>query len=217
MKDNNAELIDSLFHPGWLMVSQLRAGQEVKDGKALYRRTCQWLDDWQKQLEEQGVSQASTEHLLYTLCALFDEAVMNRGKQDDGYNTWLANPLQAKYFNTLNAGEELWQRIRNVLQEPAADIAVLTCFSRALTLGFVGRYRQQADERREDVVRNLSQRVAPFTLTEEAPLVTSPGRLRSGRRFYWLSWGVGIVLLGVVWFLLSTSLQQMVSSITGNG
>ncbi|MCS2157971.1 type VI secretion system protein TssL, short form [Scandinavium sp. H11S7] len=215
MKNNPTSFIDQMFYPGWLMVSQLRNGQEITDGKALYRRTCEWLDGWRTQLEEQGIPQSSSDHLLYTLCALFDESVLNRGKQDDGYNTWLANPLQAKYFNTLNAGEELWERIRTVLQEPSPDIAVLTCFSRALTLGFVGRYRQQADERREDVVRNLSQRVPPFTLTEEAPIVARAGRLRSGRRFYWLSWAAGFVLLGTVWFLLSTSLQQMVSAIAG--
>lgn len=217
MKNNHAVFIDRMFYPGWLMVSQLRTGMEVKDGKALYRRTCEWLDDWRQQLDAQGVSQASADHMLYTFCALFDESVMNRGQQDDGYLTWLANPLQAKYFNTLNAGEDLWQRIRSVLQEPAPDSAVLTCFSRALALGFVGHYRQQADERREDVVRNLNQRVEPFTLAEDAPLVDRARRLRSGRRFYWLSWGLGFGLLGIVWFLLSTSLQQMVSSIVGSG
>ncbi|QGU89193.1 type VI secretion system protein TssL, short form [Erwinia sorbitola] len=217
MKNNPTAFVDQMFYPGWLMVSQLRAGQSITDGQALYRRTCEWLDSWRTQLEERGISHTSADHMLYTLCALFDESVMNRVKQDDGYTTWLANPLQAKYFNTLNAGEDLWQRIRTVLQEPAPDIAVLTCFSRALTLGFVGRYRQQADEHREDVVRKLSQRVAPFSLSEEAPVITRSTRLRSGRRFYWLSWGGGIVMLGVVWFLLSTSLQQMVSSIMGSG
>ncbi len=215
MKDNDIPLIDRLFFPGWLMVSQLRAGQTVTDGKALYRRTCQWLDDWRAQLEKQGISQTSTDHLLYTLCALFDESVMNRGQQDEGYTTWLANPLQAKYFSTLNAGEGLWERIRTVLQEPAPDPMVLACFSRALTLGFVGRYRQETDERREDVVRNLSQRIAPFTLSEEAPQVVRAGRLRTGRRVYWLSWGLGAGLLCVVWFLLSSSLQQMVSAVAG--
>jgi type IV / VI secretion system protein, DotU family len=217
MNENTTCGIDRLFWPGWLMVSQLRNGQEIKDGKALYRRTCEWLEGWRSQLEEQGMPQTSVDHMLYTLCALFDESVMNREKQDDGYLTWLANPLQAKYFNTLNAGEELWERIRTVLQEPSPDSAVLTCFSRALTLGFVGRYRQQADERREDVVRNLNQRVPPFTLMEEAPIIARAGRLRSGRRFYWFSWIAGIVMLGAVWFLLSSSLQQMVSSITGAG
>lgn len=217
MKNSKGSNIDELFWPGWLMVSQLRNGQEVTDGKALYRRTCDWLDDWRKQLEQREVPQGSIDHLLYTLCALFDESVLNREKQDDGYRTWLANPLQARYFNTLNAGEELWERIRTVLQEPSPDEAVLTCFSRALALGFVGRYRQQSDERREDVVRHLSQRVPSFTQVEDAPIVVRAGRLRSGRRAYWLSWGVGFGLLAAVWFMLSASLQQMVSAIAGGG
>ena len=217
MKENNDSYIDTLFWPGWLMVSQLRNGQDISDGKALYRRTCDWLDDWRGQLEKRDVPQGSIDHLMYTLCALFDESVLNRGKEDDGYRTWLANPLQARYFNTLNAGEELWERIRAVLQTPSPDGAVLTCFSRALTLGFVGRYRQQSDERREDVVRNLNQRVAPFTQVEEAPIVVRAGRLRSGRRLYWLSWGLGVGVLVVVWFMLSVSLQQMVSAIARGG
>ena len=217
MKDNTEPYIDTLFWPGWLMVSQLRNGQDVTDGRALYRRTCDWLDDWRGQLEQHGMSQGSIDNLIYTLCALFDESVLNRGKQDDGYLVWLANPLQARYFNTLNAGEELWERIRTELQAPSPDIAVLTCFSRALTLGFVGRYRQQADERREDVVRNLSQRVPPFTLVEDTPIIARAGRLRSGRRLYWFSWCAGVGLLTAVWFMLSASLQQMVSAITGGG
>lgn len=217
MNDNAVMVIDRLFSPGWLMVSQLRAGQQVKDGGALYRRACQWLDDWRGELEQQGVSRASADHLLYTLCALFDETVMNRGEEDQGYRTWLANPLQARYFNTLNAGEELWQRIRSVLQEPAADPAVLTGFARALDLGFVGRYRQQTDERREDVVRNLSQRVTPFTLADPAPVIVRPAGLRRGRHRYWLSWGLGALLLGGLWWGCCSSLRQMVCTLTGSG
>ncbi|EPJ5825496.1 type VI secretion system protein TssL, short form [Pluralibacter gergoviae] len=217
MKENTGSYIDTLFWPGWLMVSRLRNGQGISDGRALYRRTCDWLDDWRKQLEARGVPQGSIDNLIYTQCALFDESVLNRGKEDDGYRVWLANPLQARYFNTLNAGEELWERIRTELQAPAPDNAVLTCFSRALSLGFVGRYRQQSDERREDVVRNLNQRVAPFTQVEEAPIVVRAGRLRGGRRLYWLSWILGAGALAVVWFTLSASLQRMVSAIAGGG
>lgn len=217
MKENSTSFVDEMFYPGWLMVSQLRNGQEILEGKALYRRTCDWIEEWRRQLEDRGVPRSSIDHLLYTLCALFDESVLNRGTQDSGYTTWLANPLQARFFNTLNAGEELWERIRVVLQEPSPDSAVLTCFSRALTLGFVGRYREQGDERREDVVRNLSQRVPPFTLNEDAPIVVRAGRLRSGRRLYWLSWMAGVALLGSVWLILSRSLQHMVSAIVGAG
>ncbi len=46
-------------------------------------------------------------------------------------------------FSTLSAGEELWERIRQLLREPTADAAVLTCFFRTLQLGFVGQYRAE--------------------------------------------------------------------------
>jgi type VI secretion system protein ImpK len=153
--------------------------------------------------------------MLYTQCALLDESVLNRQQQDSGYTKWLKDPLQARYFNTLNAGEELWERICTVLHEPAPDPAVLTCFYRALTLGFAGRYREQRDERREDVVRKLSLLVPPFATSQETPVVSRSLRLRSGRKTYWLSWAAGIVILVVLWFTFSTRLTHMVSQLTG--
>lgn len=100
--------------------------------------------------------------MLYAYCALMDESVLNRDKQDDGYRQWRKDPLQARFFRTLNAGEELWERIRTALREPAPDVAVLTCLYRTLQLGFTGQYRTQDDERREDVVRALGERVPPL-------------------------------------------------------
>ena len=40
MNDADIDLINKTFYPGWLLVSQLRSGQEVKDGEALYRVAC---------------------------------------------------------------------------------------------------------------------------------------------------------------------------------
>lgn len=113
--------IDQVFWPTWLAVSQLRDGSEVDDGAAFYRRACQWIDSAREALRDMGYSEHSVEHMLYTQCALLDESVLNRNRQDSGYITWLATPLQARYFNTTNAGEELWERIRTVLREPVPD------------------------------------------------------------------------------------------------
>ncbi|VED38089.1 putative type VI secretion protein [Escherichia coli] len=33
---------EQIFYPGWLMVSQLRSGQPVEDGKALYAVPVSW-------------------------------------------------------------------------------------------------------------------------------------------------------------------------------
>lgn len=215
--DSRIALTDRLFYPCWLMVCQLRSGQTIDNGKALYRKACQWLDDASEALTKAGFSNSNREHMIYTLCALMDESVLNRNMQtkDSGYQAWLENPLQAKYFNTLTAGENLWERIRQALNEPAADPAVLTCFYRALQLGFRGCYRQQDDERREDVVKNLACRIPPSVLTQETPPVT-PVRWRRFRHVsYWLSWGAGIIALAALWLLLSSSLERMVQHITG--
>lgn len=96
--------IDQVFWPTWLAVSQLRDGSEVDDGAAFYRRACQWIDSARKALRDMGYSEHSVEHMLYTQCALLDESVLNRNRQDSGYITWLATPLQACYFNSKLAG-----------------------------------------------------------------------------------------------------------------
>jgi type VI secretion system protein ImpK len=59
----------------------------------------------------------------------------------------------------------------HLLKETAPDTAVLTCMYRTLQLGFVGQYRAQDDERREDIVRALAERVPAFTLAQDAPIV----------------------------------------------
>lgn len=217
MKKDEINLINRVFYPGWLMVSQLRSGQAINDGEALYRRACQWITTARQTLTDAGFSEASCETMVYAYCALIDESVMNRDRQDDGYRKWRQDPLQARFFSTLNAGEELWERIRIALREPAPDSAVLTCLYRTLQLGFVGLYRAQDDERREDVVRALSEYVPPFELTQGESVAVSASRLRSGRRFYWLGWIAGIVTLAALWLAFSAALTRQVAQIAGQG
>lgn len=211
MNTSSLSQTERIFYPGWLMASQLRGGQEVRDGEGFYRRACSLVQEARSALTDAGFSDLSRDHMLYALCALLDESVMNRGTTDEGYLTWRRDPLQARFFGTLNAGEELWERIRNLLKEPAPDTAVLTCMYRTLQLGFVGQYRAQDDEHREDVVRALGERVPAFALSQDAPVVVRASRLRSGRRLYWLSWIIGAAALAALWFVLSSSLTELVS------
>lgn len=217
MNKSKLSQIERIFYPGWLMASQLRGGQEVHDGERLYRRACRLVQEARSALTDAGYSSLSRDHMVYALCALLDESVMNRGTIDDGYVTWHRDPLQAHFFGTLNAGEELWEQIRNLLKETAPDVAVLTCMYRTLQLGFVGQYRAQDNERREDVVRALGERVPTFLLAEDAPIVARVPRLRNGRRWYWLTWIVAAVALVALWFFLSSSLTDLVSQIVRPG
>lgn len=217
MNKSSLNQLEQIFYPGWLMASQLRGGQDVRDGKGLYRRACRLIQDARTSLSDAGYSDISRDHMVYALCALLDESVLNRGTTDDGYLTWHRDPLQAHFFGTLNAGEELWERIRNLLKASAPDMAVLTCMYRTLQLGFVGQYRAQDDDRREDVVRALGERVPAFTLAQDAPIVVRASGLRSGHRLYWLSWIIGAAVLAALWFFLSSSLTDLVSQMVRPG
>lgn len=217
MNQSGLTLAEQVFYSGWLMVSQLRSGQEVQDGPALYRRARHLVTQAREQLAQAGFSQASTDTMLYAFCALLDESVLNRGTMDDGWHTWQKDPLQARFFGTLNAGEELWDRIREQLKSPAPDTTVLMCLYRTLQLGFTGQYRTQDDERREDVVRSLGERVPAFALSQDTPVVVRASGRRTGQGVYWLSWGTGIVALAVLWFVLSSVLASQVAQMTGQG
>ncbi|MBS0850145.1 type VI secretion system protein TssL, short form [Citrobacter sp. JGM124] len=211
MNNSSLSQVELIFYPGWLMASQLRGGQEVRDGEALYRQACRLVREARKSLSDAGYNDISRDHMVYALCALLDESVLNRGTQDDGYLTWRRDPLQAHFFGTLNAGEELWERIRSLLNASAPDTAVLICMYRTLQLGFVGQYRTQDDDRREEVMRALGDRVPAFTLAHDAPIIVRASRLPSGRRLYWLSWILGAAALIALWFILSSSLTELVS------
>ncbi len=121
-------------------------------------------------LEAADVSEASRRHILYAWCALLDETAKGREGEDDACIVWYDRPLQAKYFGALDAGDALYERMRQVLREPAPDMAVLTCFHRVLMLGFKGCYALN-EPARDQLVRVLTERVPPFETDQSRPVL----------------------------------------------
>lgn len=209
IKTPKNNVIDSFFADTWLMVCQLRQGAEISDGKAFYKRVCEHIDKTRQQLTENNYSQASIENMLYAQCALIDESVMNRTARDDGYAQWLQSPLQAKYFNTLEAGDKLWDRLRNLLNESAPHQDVLICYHRVITLGFVGKYRQIDAPEREHIIELLNNQLPAYALSSSLPLVIKPKSRLNRRRLYWLTWIGGFLVIAALWWGLSSSLEHL--------
>lgn len=201
--------IDMIFAQTWLMVCQLHQGTAITHGDSFYRRVCQLIDETRQKLLEHGYPESAIEHMQYAQCALIDESVMNRQYQDDGYNTWIQSPLQARYFNTLEAGDKLWDRLRSILNETAPNPDVLLCFHRVLTLGFVGKFRQKEAPERERIVAQLNVQLPDYLITSELPLVVKPKLRFSRRRLYWFGWIGGILILAAMWWGFSASLEHL--------
>ncbi|MCE0828740.1 type VI secretion system protein TssL, short form [Buttiauxella sp. A2-C2_NF] len=216
--------IDELMAETWLIVTMLKKGSTTPDGSALYDKCVKQVENVREALERAGYDAASIDHISYAQCALLDEAVMSRkpGKAaageaplvDEGQLAWRKAPLQARFFGSLHAGEALWDRIAEVLRQPAPNHAVLTCYHRVIALGFQGLYSLQAvsQTQREEVIKALSERVSQ----PDAGLslvVHRTGKHRwSLMRSVWFWVVLAVVLTGVVWWGGHLWLQALLSA-----
>lgn len=211
--------IDALLQNTWLQVISLRHGPEFQEGegRVLWERCVAEVEQVQQALKEAGYSEANRQHILYAQCALIDEVVKGRGVQDDACVQWYDVPLQGHFLGTLEAGDALCNRMREVLHEPAPDSAVLTCFHRVMMLGFLGGYRQLDDPARRQLVKALSEQVAPFSYPQSASLLATArgGRSRLGRWLTsWPAWmGLSVLALAALWWGLDHWLSQILATL----
>ncbi|WP_374448504.1 type VI secretion system protein TssL, short form [Providencia sp.] len=208
-KNTATQTLDNIFADTWLMVCQLQQGVQINNGDDLYHHACELIDHTRQLLTQHGYDERTIEHMLYAQCALLDESVLKRKKDDFGYQAWVQSPLQARYFNTLDAGEQIWDRLRGLLSEAAPNQAALTCFYRILTLGFVGKFRRLDHPEREQIVVQLNALLPRFQSISKLPLVIKPKLRFSRRRLYWLSWLAGAVVIFAMWWGFSNSLEHL--------
>lgn len=174
--------IDALLQDTWLQVISLRHGPlfQEGEGRVLWERCIADVERVQRELKASELDEASCRHILTAQCALLDEAVKGRGVEDDACVQWYDIPLQGHFLGTMDAGDTLCDRMRDVLREPAPDNAVLTCFQRVMMLGFLGSYRSLSDPERQKLVSALNERVRGVSNWTYSPPDTSP---ESGQRF----------------------------------
>ncbi|KLQ28923.1 DotU family type IV/VI secretion system protein [Enterobacter bugandensis] len=210
--------IDELMAETWLTVTLLKQGATTPDGDVLYDTCCKHVESVREALDRAGYDEASIGHISYAQCALLDEVVMSRkpGESSDveaGQAAWRKAPLQARHFGSLYAGEALWDRIAEVLRQPAPNMAVLTCYHRVIALGFRGLYSMSSvsQSQREEVIKALAERVPPLDAGISL-VVRRTGKHRSSLlRSVWFWIAAVVVVTGIVWWGGHLWLQALLS------
>lgn len=206
--------IDALLQDTWLQVISLRYGPifQVGEGRSLWERCITDVERVQHQLKESELDDASCQHILAAQCALLDEVVKGRGVEDEACVQWYDIPLQGHFLGTMDAGDTLCERMREVLREPAPNNAVLTCYQRVMMLGFLGSYRSLNDPERQQLVTALSEKVPPFSSPQHSP-VLAQSRAGWGKGGWLSSWpvriGLSVLILATLWWGLDHWLDQM--------
>jgi len=210
--------IDELMAETWLTVTLLKQGATTPDGDVLYDTCRKHVESVREALDRAGYDEASIDHISYAQCALLDEVVMSGAPRegaeaDAGQAAWRKVPLQARYFGSLHAGEALWDRIAEVLRQPAPDLAVLTCFHRVIALGFRGLYSMSSvsQSQREQVIKTLAELVPPLD-ADISLVVRWAGKHRySLLRSVWFWIAAGVVVTGIMWWGGHLWLQALLS------
>ncbi|MEE4411329.1 MULTISPECIES: type VI secretion system protein TssL, short form [unclassified Serratia (in: enterobacteria)] len=206
--------IDALLQDTWLQVISLRHGPKFQDGEGrkLWERCIADVERVQRELKANELDEASCQHILTAQCALLDEAVKGRGVEDDACVQWYDIPLQGHFLGTMDAGDTLCDRMRDVLREPAPDQAVVTCFQRVMMLGFLGSFRSLNDPERQKLVSALSEHVPTFSYPQTHP-VLAESRAGRGMGGWLASWpvriGLSVIAVAALWWGLSNWLDQM--------
>ncbi len=191
--------IDGLLQDTWLFVLRLKNGGVLPDDHELHQQGVALVESTQKALEEKGFNSESCAQVTWVQCALLDESVLNRPNNPTPNSSWLSDPLQVHFFHSMDAGDQLYERVRQLLRQPAPDIAVLTCYHRALTFGFMGKYiKDPNNPERLALLTELSNMLPHDTTHLSAPIIASQN---VSLRHPWLRsvWFIGALgLLAVV-------------------
>ncbi|MGV3346542.1 type VI secretion system protein TssL, short form [Enterobacteriaceae bacterium LUAb1] len=205
--------IDALLQDTWLQVISLRHGPLFQDGegRVLWERCIADVERVQRELKASELNEASCRHIMTAQCALLDEAVKGRGVDDDACVQWYNIPLQGHFLGTMDAGDTLCDRMRDMLREPTPDHTVLICFQRVMMLGFLGNFRSLNDPERQKLATALSEQVPPLTCPQHHPvLAESRARLNiGGWPASWPVWiGLSVIILTALWWGLDHWLDQ---------
>src|SRR3989344_3908094 len=206
--------IDALLQDSYLLVVELRQGASTLAGTALWDLCVKQVEHVRQLLQLAGLNPRSIDHISHAQCALLDETVLRVETQ--ARDAWTKEPLQAKFFNRHQAGEFLYEDMREVLRDPAPDPLVLTVFHRVLMLGFQGRYRDAGDPVREQLLSAFHAQVAPLGISRS--LATT---VKIGQRLRMRLWPhspmahgllVGMLFVGL-WWGLDQLLANLLNSV----
>lgn len=218
--ESNPINIDQLLRDSILVIVQLKAKADIPSGHKLYELCKQQVLNVQEQLHNAQYSQDVIDDICYALCALLDETVLlchrdNPKNQD--YDEWLGSPLQVIYFNTHNAGYDLFEKIRSRLKADKKAELVLACFDRVLGLGFQGCYLDKPQMEREHLILALRESLREYEPDQSYPIIEQPKTYRyQGRKAVLLACtALSVMAVIGLYFVLDNQLDKLVKQLVG--
>lgn len=174
---------------------------------------------FQQQAAQMGIDKQTIQQASHALCTTLDEAVFNTpwGQQAG----WAEHSLLSEFHDSVAGGEEFFQNLRSLGNNPAQNLYLLELMYLCLSFGFQGRYRMASDGKAKleqiqtwlvDLIRQ--QRGQPDRALSPHWLGVST-QARKQQRFipFWVFYALAAALAVAVFFGLLLSLSAYASHI----
>ena len=198
------------FTPVFSLILQLRAADRLGDGTALRQRIEALLSDAAHAARDLGVPAADIDEATFAVVAFLDEAIL--ATDWPGHGAWSSQPLQLTHYDRYDAGEQVFERLKRLLDEGGTRTAVLEVYYLCLALGFKGRYAIHGREVLRRLVDDLHGRLerahgAPGVLSPRGRSREVPTEAEKGGIPTWALWVGAAVLVALLYIGLSVSLS----------
>ena len=200
-----------------ILILQLRATTDYGDPIALKNRISEMLERFEREARFSGIDNEKINLSKFALVSFLDETIISSSwNQKD---SWLSEPLQLKFFNSFNAGEEFFDHLNKLRQRSSSNKDVLEIFFLCLTLGFRGKYQLQSPENLRRIIDELNIELHPDTMGTFEGL--SPNgkprdyleQIIKSKFPFWVYPAAAIIILIIFYLIMSVSISDKASEI----
>ncbi len=142
------------------LILQLRSTDALGDPETLRGRTKELIKQAERKAERAGISREDARRASFAIVAFIDETILASDWQHK--EEWMSRPLQQELFDRYDAGEEFFEKLETLRDDPGVHAEVLEVYYLCMTLGFKGKYQLHSQEQLrlsiEDVREQLSGR-----------------------------------------------------------
>lgn len=149
------ETLSTLCTDILLIVIKMRDAEDLGDTAPLRKLIHYYIKQLEKNCSVIGIPPETINSVKYAMVAILDETVLsNKGPARE---FWIMNPMQLELYGTNLAGEEFYNKLEIMLQEPEKNMSGLEVFYICLCLGFQGKYVLGNAEEREAIITKLAR------------------------------------------------------------
>lgn len=178
-----------------------RYGQEPE----LRDRLRRYLDTMQQHGLRCGYTQGDLTEVAFPLVAFIDEVIL--GSDWEHRESWRDRPLQLDLFGERTAGQRFFKRLEELRREGSSRREILEIYHLCLTLGFAGAYRISGMQALQPVIDALRRDLGYLPLDQREvrlapnglPRTTAAADTTLGAGRFWLFWGAGAGLVGLLY------------------